>query len=49
MVFCLSSACDVMFFIVLLCHFICVGAIQIDKVDSSNQKYQIMVIDMLKN
>ena len=40
---------NVVLFIVLLQHFICVGAIQTDKADLFSQRYRIMIIGMLKN
>ena len=50
MAFSLSSACyDVVLFIVLLRHLICVGAIQTGKEDLIIPRYQIMVVSMLKN
>ena len=46
----LSSACyDVMLFVILLQCFICVGAIQTCKVDLISPRYQIMIVNMLKN
>ena len=45
----LTSSCyDLMLFVVLLRRFICVGAIQIDKMDLISQIYQIMVVSILK-
>ena len=50
MAFDLSLACyNVMLFVVLLERVICVEKIQICKTDSINQRYQIMVVSMLKN
>ena len=40
---------DEVLFVVLLWRFICMGAIQTDKVDMINQIYQIMIVNMLKN
>ena len=40
---------NVVFFIILLKYFICVGAIQTSKANSNNRRYQIMVGSMLKN
>ena len=40
---------DMIFFVVLLRHFIFMQAIWIGKTDSISQKYQIMVVSMLKN
>ena len=48
--FSLSLVCyDAVFYVVLLLHFICIGAIQTSKIDSINRKYQIIVIGILKN
>ena len=43
-----STYYDVMFFIVLLLLFICVGDIQIGKTDLINQRYQIIVDEYIK-
>ena len=49
-VFGLSSACyDVVLFIILLCCFIYVGPIQIDKTYLISRIYQIMIVIMLNN
>ena len=40
---------DVVLFIGLLRHFICVRAIQTGKIDLISRRYQIMVVNMLKN
>ena len=40
---------DVVLFVVLLQRFICVGAIQTTKIDLTSRRYQIIVINMLKN
>ena len=46
----LLSACyNVMFFVVLLQHFIYMGAIEIGKVDSISRRYHITIINILKN
>ena len=46
----LSSACyDVVLFVVLLQCFICVGVIQTSKANLISRRYQIMVVNMLKN
>ena len=46
----LSLACyDVVLFVVLLRHFICVRVIQTNKVDLISQRYQFMVISILQN
>ena len=46
----LLSACyNVVFFVVLLQHFIYVGAIEIDKAYSISRRYHITIINMLKN
>ena len=48
--FYLSSVCyDMMLFVILLSYFICVEMIHTSKADSISRKYQIMVINMLKN
>ena len=45
-----SSICyDVLLFVVLLQHFICVGTIQTRKIDLISRKHQIMIVSMLKN
>ena len=45
----LSSFIDMVLFIVLLQCFICLGAIQTNKVDLINKRYQIMIVNILKN
>ena len=45
----LSTRYDVMFFIILLLCFICVGAIHTGKVNLINRRYHIMVVNILKN
>ena len=46
----LSSVCYyVVLFIVLWRRFICVKTIQISKTDLISQRYQIMIVNMLKN
>ena len=46
----LSSICyDVILFIVLLLCFICIRTIQTCKTDLISRRYQIMVVNMLKN
>ena len=45
----LSAYYDIVLFIVLLRRFICVRVIQIDKADLISQRYQIIVVNMLKN
>ena len=50
MSFDLSSTCyDVIFFVVLMQRFIYVRAIQTSIVNSIDQKYQIMIVNILKN
>ena len=45
----LSAYYDIVLFIVLLRRFICVRVIRISKTDLISQRYQIMIIKMLKN
>ena len=45
----LSIYCNVVFFIVLLQHFIYMRAIQIDKMDSISRRYWFIIIKILKN
>ena len=45
----LSSTCyDVVLFVILLRCFICQEVIQIDKTNLINQRYQIMIVSILK-
>ena len=43
------SCYDEVLFVVLLRRFICVGAIETGKTDLISQRYQMMVVSMLKN
>ena len=50
MIFDLLLTCyDIIFFIVLLRRFIFMEAIHIDKTDLINQRYQNMIVNILKN
>ena len=44
-----SAYYDMVLFVVLLLHFICMGAIETNKTDLINQRYPIMIVNMLKN
>ena len=43
-----STYYNVMFFVVLILLFICVGEIQTDKTDLINQRYQIIIDEYIK-